>query len=144
MARRKAGDIFGSPDTATPMGNSLMAGKFEVDDTPETNNEFMNRYTSQNASIQKAADDAYQMSGNFDYRGMADSSRAFSPKAMQERIDRAPQDDYDRSLISMSDLYGDYHNTNFRPGPFVLPGKEKPIESGVKDIYDDFGEQIKK
>ena len=120
----------------TPVSKATMGGFYDVDDSPAASQSFLDRYITSNNDSQAESDAAYKKSGSFDYNAMADSSRAFNPQAMQERIDRSPLTARDRSKVQLGKLFGDMDN--FDPGDFLMPKPPKPVVSNVGDIAGEY------
>ena len=134
-----SGSKKGGANYDTPASMATMAGYYDVNDSAGASAQFLDKYIRGNNIAQQGMRDSYAARTNTDYKAQADSVNQFNPVAMQERIDREPLINRDRSTVNFAKLFGDVDNMDFSWTPTAAP---KPIESGVGDIAEEYKDEL--
>lgn len=134
-----SGSKEGGANYDTPASMATLGGYYDVNDSAGASAQFLDKYIRGNNLAQAGMRDSYAARTNTDYKAQADSVNQFNPMAMQERIDREPLINRDRSTVNFAKLFGDVDNMDFSWTPTAAP---KPIESNVGDIAEDYKDEL--
>jgi len=133
----------GNPDGLydSPVSKATMGGFYDVDDSPAATQKFLDFYIDNNIGRARESE-AYSNATAPDPRKLAERSRAFNPVAMQERLDREPLIDRDRSTVQMGNIFGDMYRWRENPINWVMPDAPNPITSEAGEIAKDYAKKI--
>ena len=123
---------------STPVSDATMAGFYGTSDTGRTAAENIAKYAGQNELWQTRQNKQWKKTGNFDYT--SDKYRATNPTAMQERIDRQPIIQRDRSTLAYNHLYGDLDK--YLAPEWVMPAGPAVIKDDIDKIADGFRDDL--
>jgi len=113
-----------------------MAGFYEVSDSPGSQAAFVDRFTTQNADNQKRYNNVGK-ANEMIYR--ANTVAPVDTAKLQEKIDQAPQFNYDKATKKMTDIFGDMSKYNFNwRSPERQSGVETPDFEEMVDNYSNF------
>ena len=130
------GAVYDSPVSAATMG-----GFYEPKDGPAEAAKFMASYIGSNKLHQRESNKSFFNDPNTDFNHNSDVSRAFNHKEMQKRLDEGPQLQRDRATVGFGKLFGD-PDSWFGDVQWKMPKPGKPIESDVKDIAEDYKDEL--
>ena len=130
------GGVYDSPVSAATMG-----GFYAPKDGPAEAAKFMASYIGSNKLHQRESNKSFFNDPNTDFNHNSDVSRAFNHKEMQKRLDEAPQLQRDRATVGFGKLFGD-PDSWFKNSRWTMPKPGKPIESDVKDIAEDYKDEL--
>jgi len=123
---------------ATPVSDATMSGFYGTKDTGKTAAEFVGKYAGINETWQTRGDKNWKKNGNFDYT--TDKYRAINPMAMQERIDRQPIIQRDRSTLAYNRLYGDLDK--YLAPEWIMPDAPAMIKDDIDKIAEGYRDDI--
>ena len=123
---------------ATPVSDATMAGFYGTKDTGKTAAEFVGKYAGINETWQARGDKNWKKNGNFDYT--TDKYRSINPMAMQERIDRQPIIQRDRSTLHYNRLYGDLDK--YLAPEWIMPDAPAMIKDDIDKIADGYRDDL--
>lgn len=129
--------IYDSPVSAATMG-----GFYEPKDGPKEAAKFMASYIGANKLHQRESNKSFFNDPFTDFTHSSDESRAFNPKAMQERIDQGPLLQRDRATVGFSKIFGDVDRMHETPLEWKMPKPPKPIESEAGEIAEDYKDEL--
>ena len=130
------GAVYDSPVSAATMG-----GFYAPKDGPAEAAKFMASYIGSNKLHQRESNKSFFNDPFTDFTHSSDESRAFNHKAMQKRLDEAPQLQRDRATVGFGKLFGD-PDSWMGDVEWKMPKPGRPIENNIEDIAEKYEDKL--